>query len=489
MFGGKVARIPVPLDVLTFFKAAGSAAQVEGAIADEGKAPSFVDAFEPLLLSQTPGVLQLLNVPSLANDYVADENYYLYKQDIERLAAMGLEYYSFSISWPRILPFAYPGSPVNSQALSHYDDLINYIISKGMKPIVTLLHLDAPLQLYGPNFVESASKRLFYGSLNGGYDAPGFIDAFVNYGKIVMAHYADRVPIWITVNEPQSTAASGIAVNNVLQSHAQLYHFYHNQLNGTGQVSMKMTNGPAIPLEPTNTSHLAAAQHYNDLYLGAFLDPLVFGRDYPSAFKSTEQDYISLTSADLATLNGTLDFLAIDIYSAMAVSPAVPTPADLPACAANNASTNPFYPSCVLQTSVATTGWNLGVHPDYVMYNTAPYLRTQLSYLWNTWRLPVLIAEFGQPASGFLSQAQPDVAFDSERSEYYLSYLDEVLKSIWVDGVNVMGALAWSWVDNFEFFTFGHQFGLQGVNRTSMERFYKRSFFDVVDFVEGRRMK
>ena len=471
------------------FGGAASAPQIEGAVADEGKVPSFVDIFEPFLIAPNPEILELLNVPSISNDYVADENYYLYKQDIERLAAIGFQYYSFSIPWTRVLPFVYPGSPVNSQALSHYDDLINYVISKGMKPIVTLLHLDTPLQFYGLNFTVTASKRLYYGNLNGAYDAPDFLDAFVNYGKIVMAHYADRVPIWITINEPQASAASGLAVNNIIKSHAQLHHFYHNQLNGTGKVSMKMTNGPAIPLEPADPSHLAAAQHYNDLYLGAFLDPLVFGHDYPAAFKMTEQDYVPLNASDLAHLKGTLDFVAIDIYSAIAVSPPPPDVPNIPTCAANNATTNPLYPSCVLQTDLATTAWNLGAHPDYVMYNTAPYLRTQLSYLWNTWRLPVMLTEFGLPASAFLSQVRTDVAFDSDRSEYYLSNLNEILKSIWLDGVDVVGALAWSWIDNHEFFTFGHQFGLQGVNRTTQERFYKRSFFDVIDFVEGRRMK
>jgi beta-glucosidase/6-phospho-beta-glucosidase/beta-galactosidase len=29
-----------------------------------------------------------------------------------------------------------------------------------------------------------------------------FEDAFVNYGKIVLSHFADRVPIWVTFNEP-----------------------------------------------------------------------------------------------------------------------------------------------------------------------------------------------------------------------------------------------------------------------------------------------
>jgi hypothetical protein len=116
------------------FGMAGSAAQIEGAVAEEGR---------------TPTLLELLISDSRPKDYVTNENYYLYKQDIERLAAQGVEYYSFSIAWTRILPFALPGTPVNKQGIDHYDDLINFVLEKGMKPAVTLFHFDTPLQFFG----------------------------------------------------------------------------------------------------------------------------------------------------------------------------------------------------------------------------------------------------------------------------------------------------------------------------------------------------
>lgn len=66
-------------------------------------------------------------------DYVTNENYFLYKQDIQRLATMGVEYYSFTIPWTRILPFVLPGTPINQQAIDHYDDLIDTVLDAGMK--------------------------------------------------------------------------------------------------------------------------------------------------------------------------------------------------------------------------------------------------------------------------------------------------------------------------------------------------------------------
>ena len=74
------------------------------------------------------------------------------------------------------------------------------------------------------------------------------------------------------------------------------------------------------------------------------------------------------------------------------------------------------------------------------------------------------------------------------RSDYYIAALAEISKSIWEDGVQVLGAFAWTYVDDFEFGTFSKFFGLQGIsNQTTQQRFYKRSFFDIIDFVESRR--
>jgi beta-glucosidase/6-phospho-beta-glucosidase/beta-galactosidase len=45
-----------------------------------------------------------------------------------------------------------------------------------------------------------------------------------------------------------------------------------------------------------------------------------------------------------------------------------------------------------------------------------------------------------------LTQSQTRVAqqYDLERTLYYQSFLREMLKSMYEDGVNVVGALAWS---------------------------------------------
>ena len=175
------------------------------------------------------------------------------------------------------------------------------------------------------------------------------------------------------------------------------------------------------------------------------------------------------------------DFVAYDDYGTVGVYPVV---ADIAACAANNATTNVFYPRCVGLTQISVNGWQLGDFGFFVCTNTAHYMREQLAYLHNAFKKPILLTEFGFTMPRDASNMQAE-RYDTLRSIYYLSYYNEMLKAIWEDGVHLMGALMWSWADNWEWGSFDITLGMQTVNLTSQERSYKRSMFDVVDFIQS----
>ncbi|KAL4913610.1 glycoside hydrolase superfamily [Aspergillus aurantiobrunneus] len=447
------------------FGVAGSAAQIEGAIALEGRAPS---TQEKLVQDDRP------------KNYVTNENYYLYKQDIQRLAAMGVKYYSFSIPWTRILPFTVPGSPINEQGIKHYDDLINYILEVGMLPVVTLIHFDSPLYfLDGSN--TSATPDIGYS--NGGYWHPEFVDAFVHYGKILFTHFADRVPVWMTFNEPLLYAFNFTGIHNVVQAHAQLYHYYHDVLGASGKVGFKLNDNFGVPKDLNNQTDIDAASRFNEMQLAGFGNPLCLGQQYPDSLLSTLPGAQPLSDDDLQYVANTTDFFGIDPYTATVVS----TPAGgIEACTQQDLSTNPLYPYCVTQETTTIHGWDIGYRSHSYVYITPTYLRSYLFYVWNTFRKPVVIGEFGFPVYEESLRDLEDQLFDSPRSTYYLSYLSETLKAIWEDGVHVLRAFAWSFMDNWEFGDYGSQFGIQVVNRTTQERFFKKSFFDIVDFAGAR---
>ena len=451
------------------FGVSSSASQIEGATAEEGKSPSLMDV---LVQDGRP------------KSYVTNEHYYYYKQDIERVAAMGTKYFAFSVSWTRILPFALPGTPVNRQAIDHYNDVINFVIEKGMIPVVTLLHFDTPLQFYGSNSSTTRDPPAI-GYVNGGYQNESFPDAFVNYAKVAMTHYADRVPIWFTFNEPLLYATNAKGIDHVVKSHARVAHFYREELKGTGKISLKFNNNFGIPLDPKSNADVEAADRFNLLQLGPFCNPIFLGKDYPDAYKILARDYIPLTEADLQYMNGTVDFIAVDPYTATVVSAPIPgDESSAQKCLANSSST--YFSYCVRQATTNKYGWNIGYRSQSYVYITPTYLRTYLNYLYNTWRSPIVIAEFGFPVFEEGEKEIQDQLFDTPRSIYYLSFMSEVLKAIWEDGVEVIGAYAWSFVDNWEFGDAKSQFGIQTLNHTTQQRRYKKSFFDLVDFMKAR---
>ncbi|KAI7653157.1 glycoside hydrolase, partial [Hortaea werneckii] len=310
--------------------------------------------------------------------------------------------------------------------------------------------------------------------------------AFVNYAKIVMTHYADRVPVWYTYNEPLLYSDNGKSIDHVIKSHAEVYHFYKEELKGTGKIALKFNNNFGVPRDPKSEADVYAADHFNTFQLGPFCNPIYLGVDYPESYKMTIDDYVPLSKEDLEYIGGTADFLGIDPYTATVITPPVEDSQEsIMECATNYSS--PYRPYCVNQTTTNIFGWNIGYRSESYVYITPTYLRLYLNYLYNTWKAPVALTEFGFPVFGEADkQDLSDELFDTPRSIYYLSFLSETLKAIWEDGVEVVGAYAWSFADNWEFGDYDQHFGIQTVNRTTQERAFKKSFFDFVDFFKAR---
>ncbi|KAE8137543.1 glycoside hydrolase superfamily [Aspergillus pseudotamarii] len=355
------------------FGVAPSASQIEGTAADDGKAPSIM---EPL------------------------SHYYYYKQDIERVAAMGVKHFSFTIAWARIPPFAMPGTPVNQKAIDHYD-VVNFIIEKRMVPVITLTHFDLPLQLFddpqalGKGLSKTGLQGLGY--LTAGYSNDTFSDAFVNYAKIVLSHYADRVPTWFTFCQPPEIGNTTKAVYNILKAHADVYHC---------------------------EADIFAADYYKSVQLGSYLNPMVLGQQYPELFKNfTGDSYNPLTAEDINHSKGTIDFLGLDVYSPLVVTPPV----------SGNTSN---IQDCLQSTSAALQPWC-----SYV-YTTTTFIREHINYVYQTWPVPIAITEFGFPVYHESSKELSDQLFNSPRGQYYLAYMSEVLKATHEDHVPVKGVYA-----------------------------------------------
>ncbi|MEM6822322.1 MAG: family 1 glycosylhydrolase, partial [Verrucomicrobiota bacterium] len=72
----------------------------------------------------------------------ACNHYKMYREDVELISNLGHQVYRFSIEWSRIEPNE--GS-WNEEAIEHYIDLLEQLVIKGIKPMVTLHHFTHPM--------------------------------------------------------------------------------------------------------------------------------------------------------------------------------------------------------------------------------------------------------------------------------------------------------------------------------------------------------
>src|SRR4051794_17249088 len=105
--------------------AATASYQIEGAIAEDGRAPSVWDTF-----SAIPGRTENGDSGDIACDF-----YHRYPEDVQLMKQLGLAAFRFSIAWPRVPPQG--RGAVNAKGLDFYDRLVDELLAKGIKPFPT----------------------------------------------------------------------------------------------------------------------------------------------------------------------------------------------------------------------------------------------------------------------------------------------------------------------------------------------------------------
>ncbi|KAK6247590.1 hypothetical protein QUC31_019155 [Theobroma cacao] len=135
---------------------------------------------------------------------------------------------------------------------------------------------------------------------------------FTAYADVCFREFGDRVLHWTTLNEANvfvlgsydlgvlpprrcslpfncskgnSSTEPYMAVHNILLAHAAVARLYKKKYQDKQQgfIGINLLNNWFLPLTNT-TEDKIAVQRANDMYLGWFMDPLVYG-DYPSSIK------------------------------------------------------------------------------------------------------------------------------------------------------------------------------------------------------------
>jgi beta-glucosidase len=441
-----------PKDFL--FGAATSAYQIEGAVQEDGRGPSIWDVF-----SHTPGKVAAGDTGDVACDH-----YHRYREDIALMREMGLDSYRFSISWPRLFPNG--GGKLNQPGLDFYQRLVEELLRHDIVPMATLYHWDLPQALQD----------------KGGWLNRDTADWFAEYADTVFQRLGDRIPLFVTLNEPWCSAVLGHAMGvhaPGLRDYASALAAAHHLLLGHGKAVQAFRQSGAegqigltnvlTPMEPASDAaeDVEAADRMDALTNRWFLDP-VFKGTYPAELRALGADAL-VRDDDLQLISQPLDFLGVNYYFRQVIKA---NPAD------------PLIQATALEPSGERTAMGWGVSPDGLR---EALLRVKRDY----GDIPIYVTENGAAYEDVLEgdAATGYTVHDPKRIAYLRNHLLAVHEAM-AARVEVRGYYVWSLLDNFEWQEgYAKRFGLVYVDYATQRRIWKDSAKWYRDVIADREVR
>jgi beta-glucosidase len=241
------------------FGVAMAAYQIEGAVDEDGRGPSIWDTF-----CRRPGAVAAGDTGDVACDH-----YHRWRDDLDLMAALGIESYRFSISWPRVQPDG--RGELNRAGVDFYRRLCEGLLERGIEPVATLYHWDLP----------QARQAV------GGWAARDTAERFAEYAGLMASELGDVVDAWITHNEPWVVAflghAEGIKAPGIRDWPTALRVSHHLLLSHGWAVEALRATAPVgitLNLAPVRSADSDAALRMDGYLNRWFLDP-VFRGWYP----------------------------------------------------------------------------------------------------------------------------------------------------------------------------------------------------------------
>jgi beta-glucosidase len=426
------------------FGASTSAYQVEGAAAQDGRAPSVWDVY-----GREAG--------RIADDTTGDvacDHYHRFGEDLDLVAQGGFSAYRFSVSWPRVVPEG--TGATNPKGLDFYDRLVDGALARGIAPWLCLFHWDLPQALQARG-----------GWLN--RDCAGW---FVEYAQVVAARLGDRVKHWIMFNEivvhamfGHGTGGSAPGLTGFANFAAALHH--QNLAQGRALAALRAegrTLGTVMTLQPVRPASAseedrAAAARFDALWNRSCLDPVFFGT-YPAALREAFAPLVR--DGDMAAIRQPVDFLGLNYYSPMYIAH----------------DTGPFgarFGAPPPGTPVTAMEWPI----------EPACLTAQLVELRERYGNPqIYITENG---AAFEDEVAPDGTIDDAVRVSYLQGHLRAAHAALAQGVALRGYFVWSLLDNFEWaYGYSRRFGIVHVDFATLKRTPKASYRWLAEMIRNR---
>jgi beta-glucosidase len=428
-----------PADPLRFprdfgWGAATSAYQIEGAAKEDGRGESIWDTF-----SRTPGRTRNGDTGDVAADH-----YHRYAEDLDLMRDLGLRSYRFSISWPRIQPDG-TGAP-NQRGLDFYRRLVDGLHERGIAPMATLFHWDLPQALQDA----------------GGWEARDTAARFADYADAVFRGLGDRVPAWLTINEPKTVVQNGYLTGHhapgrqdpdaayLVAHHLQLAHGLAvralRATGGTGRIGPALNLHPCYPADDSPEA-AAATRLYDGYENRLYLDSVLKGsypQDVLADLGPGSRMARGIRDGDLAVISSPVDLLAVQYYTPIYVTADGGTERRWPT---SEAEWQQIYPAGMYDILTRVTR-------DY-----GP--------------IPLTVTENGLPTPDTL--AADGTVDDAGRITFLRDHLAAAHRAL-AAGVPLESFHVWSLLDNFEWAEgYDQRWGLVYVDYPTQRRVLKRS--------------
>lgn len=349
----------------------------------------------------------------------ACRHYEFYKQDFDLAGELNHNAHRLSIEWSRIEP---QEGQFSSQELEHYRDVILSLKERNIEPIVTLHHFTNPV---------------WFANL-GGWHNEKAAAYFLRYVDKIVNILCDKVRFWVTINEPMvyvshsyilgvwppqevSLSKAKKVTDNLAQAHIQAYKLIHNIYRKKKLLPCFISIAQNLQaFEPCGTSlrNKFAVYLRNKFYNFIFIERLL--------------------------RQNSLDYLGINYYARSLIE------------VEKWSLKNLFLDTCAkghYPLKKNSLGWD--IYPQG-LYKLLVRLKK--------YNLPIFILENGICTDN-----------DALRWDYIYEHLKNLFLAI-SEGVEVLGYIYWSLIDNFEWDKgFGHRFGLIEVDYNTYERRIRES--------------
>ncbi|OAQ40759.1 beta-galactosidase [Pedobacter psychrophilus] len=417
-----------------------AAYQIEGAHDADGKGLSIWDTF-----TNKKGKIRDNHNGNTATDF-----YSRYQEDIDLIKKLNIPNFRFSIAWSRILPDG--TGEINLAGINFYRNVIDYCLSQGIEPWITLYHWDLPHEL---------EKK-------GGWTNRNVIAWFEEFVSVCAKNFGDKVKNWMVMNEPVVFTGAGY----FLGLHAPGRRGMKNFLPAIHYTTLAIATGARklreiIPeanigttfscsyLEPYRNLERdkKAVKRVDALLNRLYIEPLL-GLGYPDEELPILKGIKKISfPEDEKNMVFDFDFIGIQNYTREIIK---------------NSWLIPYVKASLVKAekrNVTLTEMKWEVYPEamYQMikkFNQYPQIKK------------LMITENG---AAFPDELINDEIIDLQRTKYIQDNLGQLLKAK-KEGYKIDGYFVWTLTDNFEWAEGYHpRFGIIHIDFETLKRTVKNS--------------